>query len=246
MKFFCNKLPRAQATGCREDRPAPRTVNGIDRRHVERRRRDGGVIRPLNNPLVASNSLAVLRGDLAPDGADHRDRLGDPRPAQHQDKAVVFGGCDDMAARIDDPDLDVDGVSVLCCARQADRSTSMPIGRLPFPRKILAEESATSTGYPTHDGAPAGPAYLHVAPILHRRARSLWCATTMMEQRAAAPGRADDDEELDPAPRSLEAAPHATAPATGRCSITSTRPTRDRFDSRAARHSDPEIPRPRS
>ena len=71
------------------------------------------VIRPLNNPLVASDSLAVLRGNLAPDGAIIKPPAAESRLHKHAGKAVVFEDYNDMAARIDDPDLDVDENSVL-------------------------------------------------------------------------------------------------------------------------------------
>ena len=80
------------------------------------------VIRPLNNPLVASDSLAILRGNLAPDGAIIKPPAAETRLHKHTGKAVVFEDYNDMAARIDDPDLDVDENSVLVLqARRADR-----------------------------------------------------------------------------------------------------------------------------
>ena len=63
------------------------------------------VIRPLDNPLVASDSLAVLRGNLAPNGAVIKPPSAEPHLHRHSGPAVVFKNYDDMAARIDDPDL---------------------------------------------------------------------------------------------------------------------------------------------
>jgi dihydroxyacid dehydratase/phosphogluconate dehydratase len=71
------------------------------------------VIRPLSNPLVASDSLAILRGNLAPDGAIIKPPAAETRLHKHAGKAVVFQDYNDMAARIDDPYLDVDENSVL-------------------------------------------------------------------------------------------------------------------------------------
>ena len=92
-----------------------RTVNGATiGDNVERAAiYNEDVIRPLNNPLVASDSLAVLRGNLAPDGAIIKPPAAESHLHKHAGKAVVFEDYNDMAARIDDPDLDVDENSVL-------------------------------------------------------------------------------------------------------------------------------------
>ncbi len=66
------------------------------------------MIRPPNNPLVASDSLAVVRGNLAPDGAVIKPAAAEVRLHRHSGRAVVFESYDEMAARIDDPDLPVD------------------------------------------------------------------------------------------------------------------------------------------
>ena len=80
------------------------------------------VIRPLNNPLVASDSLAILRGNLAPDGAIIKPPAAESRLHKHAGKAVVFADYNDMAARIDDPDLVVDENSVLVLEARPGRS----------------------------------------------------------------------------------------------------------------------------
>src|SRR5512141_3033878 len=69
------------------------------------------VIRPRANPLVASDGLAVLRGNLAPDGAVIKPPAMEARLQKHAGRAVVFRNYEDMAARIDDPDLNVDATS---------------------------------------------------------------------------------------------------------------------------------------
>ena len=89
---------------------------------------DDDVIRTRENPLVASDTLAVLFGNLAPDGAVIKPPAAEARLHQHSGPAVVFENYDDMAARIDDPDLPVDENSVLVLrapdrrARRACRS----------------------------------------------------------------------------------------------------------------------------
>jgi dihydroxyacid dehydratase/phosphogluconate dehydratase len=71
------------------------------------------VIRPLDQPLVASDSLAVLRGNLAPKGAVIKPPVAKARLHRHAGRAIVLDDYNEMAARIDDPDLDVDADSVL-------------------------------------------------------------------------------------------------------------------------------------
>jgi dihydroxy-acid dehydratase len=67
------------------------------------------VIRARSNPLVERDGLAVLRGNLAPDGAVIKPPAMEARLQKHVGRAVVFKSYDDMAARIDDPALDIDG-----------------------------------------------------------------------------------------------------------------------------------------
>ena len=71
------------------------------------------VIRTRGDPIVENNTLAVLRGNLAPDGAVIKPAAAEERLHRHTGPAVVFENYDDMAARIDDPDLDIDENSVI-------------------------------------------------------------------------------------------------------------------------------------
>src|SRR4029077_16006388 len=70
------------------------------------------VILPRDKALVASGSLAVLRGNLAPNGAVIKPPAAEARLLKRSGKAVVFTDYSDMAARIDDPALDVTSDSV--------------------------------------------------------------------------------------------------------------------------------------
>src|SRR6185437_9017174 len=120
-----------------------RTVNGstIGANVEEATIFNEDVIRPLNNPLVSSDSLAVLRGNLAPDGAIIKPPAAESRLHKHAGKAVVFEDYNDMAARIDDPDLDVDENSVLVLKNAGPiGAPGMPEwGQLPIPKKVLAK-----------------------------------------------------------------------------------------------------------
>jgi dihydroxy-acid dehydratase len=126
------------------------------------------VIRPLNNPLVASDSLAVLRGNLAPDGAIIKPPAAESHLHKHAGKAVVFEDYNDMAARIDDPDLDVDENSVLVLKNAGPiGAPGMPEwGQLPIPKKVLAKgvRDMVRVSDARMSGTSYGACVLHVAP----------------------------------------------------------------------------------
>ena len=126
------------------------------------------VIRPLNNPLVASDSLAVLRGNLAPDGAIIKPPAAETRLHKHSGKAVVFRDYNDMAARIDDPALDVDENSVLVLQHAGPiGAPGMPEwGQLPIPKKLLAKgvRDMVRVSDARMSGTSYGACVLHVAP----------------------------------------------------------------------------------
>ena len=126
------------------------------------------VIRPLNNPLVASDSLAILRGNLAPDGAIIKPPAAETRLHRHAGKAVVFEDYNAMAARIDDPDLDVDENSVLVLQHAGPiGAPGMPEwGQLPIPKKLLAKgvRDMVRVSDARMSGTSYGACVLHVAP----------------------------------------------------------------------------------
>jgi dihydroxy-acid dehydratase len=126
------------------------------------------VIRSLNNPLVASGSLAVLRGNLAPDGAIIKPPAAESRLHKHAGKAVVFEDYNDMAARIDDPDLEVDENSVLVLKNAGPvGAPGMPEwGQLPIPKKVLAKgvRDMVRVSDARMSGTAYGTCILHVAP----------------------------------------------------------------------------------
>ncbi|WP_214366884.1 L-arabinonate dehydratase [Pseudonocardia sp. H11422] len=129
---------------------------------------DDDVIRTRENPLVASDTLAVLRGNLAPDGAVIKPPAAEPRLHRHSGRAVVFENYDDMAARIDDPDLPVDENSVLVLKSAGPQGApGMPEwGQLPIPKKLL--EQGVRDMLRISDARMSGTSYgacvLHVAP----------------------------------------------------------------------------------
>lgn len=133
------------------------------------------IIRPLADPLQASASLAVLRGNLAPGGAVVKASASKYRHLlSHRGRAVVFAGPADLAARIDDPALDVDESSVLVLQgigpvgfSSGGGKPGMPeAGLLPIPRRLAArgvrDMLRVSDG--RMSGTAGGTVVLHVSP----------------------------------------------------------------------------------
>jgi len=126
------------------------------------------VILPRDRALVASGSLAVLRGNLAPDGAVIKPAAAEPRLLKHSGPALVFADYNDMAARIDDPALDVTADSVLVLKNAGPLGApGMPEwGQLPIPKKILAQgvRDMLRISDARMSGTSYGACVLHVAP----------------------------------------------------------------------------------
>ncbi len=129
---------------------------------------DAEVIRTRSQPLVAEGGIAVLRGNLAPDGAVVNPAAASPHLLRHRGRAVVFDSIEDFHARIDDPDLDVDADSVLVLRGCGPKGyPGMPeVSNMPLPKKLL--EQGVRDMVRVCDGRMSGTAYgtvvLHVAP----------------------------------------------------------------------------------
>ncbi|MFJ4782060.1 IlvD/Edd family dehydratase [Streptomyces sp. NPDC088794] len=129
---------------------------------------DPEVIRTRAEPLVAEGGIAVLRGNLAPDGALIKPAAASAHLLQHRGRAVVFDSIEDFHARIDDPDLDVDADSVLVLRGCGPKGyPGMPeVSNMPLPKKLL--EQGVRDMVRVCDGRMSGTAYgtvvLHVAP----------------------------------------------------------------------------------
>jgi dihydroxy-acid dehydratase len=129
---------------------------------------DPEVIRPRSAPLVAEGGIAVLRGNLAPDGAVIKPAAASPHLMRHRGRALVFDSIEDFHARIDDPDLDVDADTVLVLRGCGPRGyPGMPeVANMPLPTKLL--EQGVRDMVRICDGRMSGTAYgtvvLHVAP----------------------------------------------------------------------------------
>ncbi len=153
--------------------PTPMTVNGhtlgenIEGAQVYNRK----VIRSRDNPVVAKDTLAVLRGNLAPDGAVIKPAAAQEHLLTHTGPAVVFENYDEMARMIDDPDLDVTADSVLVLKSAGPQGApGMPEwGQLPIPQKILTTgvRDMVRISDARMSGTSYGACVLHVAPESH-------------------------------------------------------------------------------
>jgi dihydroxy-acid dehydratase len=129
---------------------------------------DPEVIRTRDEPLHPHAGIAVLRGNLAPLGAVIKPAAASPNLLQHRGRAVVFDSVEDLHARIDDPDLDVDADSVLVLRGCGPRGyPGMPeVANTPLPAKLLA--IGVRDMVRICDGRMSGTAYgtvvLHVSP----------------------------------------------------------------------------------
>ncbi|HEX6345663.1 IlvD/Edd family dehydratase [Umezawaea sp.] len=129
---------------------------------------DREVIRPRTDPLLPHAGIAVLYGNLAPDGAVVKPAAASEHLLRHRGRAVVFDSVEDMHARIDDPDLDVDADSVLVLRGCGPKGyPGMPeVANMPLPRKLL--QQGVRDMVRVCDGRMSGTAYgtvvLHVSP----------------------------------------------------------------------------------
>jgi dihydroxy-acid dehydratase len=126
------------------------------------------VIRARANPLKPSGGLVVVRGNLAPNGAVIKAAAATPALLRHTGKAVVFDDYNDMAARIDRDDLDVDAGSVLILRNAGPLGgPGMPEwGMLPVPKKLLRQgvRDMVRISDARMSGTSYGTCVLHVSP----------------------------------------------------------------------------------
>lgn len=126
------------------------------------------VIRTYDAPVKEKAGIAVLRGNLAPEGAVIKPSAATPSLLTHRGRAVVFENIEDFRARIDDPNLDVDETCVLVLKGAGPRGyPGMPeTGNLPLPPKLLAK--GVTDMVRISDSRMSGTAYgtvvLHTSP----------------------------------------------------------------------------------
>jgi dihydroxy-acid dehydratase len=126
------------------------------------------VIRPADDPLDRGGALVVLTGSLCPDGAVMKISAADPALLQHEGRAVVFDDIHDLAARVDDPELECDPRSVMVLRNAGPvGGPGMPEwGHLPIPAKLLKQgvSDLVRISDARMSGTSYGAVVLHVAP----------------------------------------------------------------------------------
>ena len=126
------------------------------------------VISTFEEPLIASAGIAVLKGNLSPNGAVVKPSAATPALMQHRGRAVVFENIEDYHARVDDPGLDIDETCVMVLKNVGPVGyPGMPeVGNMALPKKIL--EKGVTDMVRISDGRMSGTAYgtvvLHVSP----------------------------------------------------------------------------------
>lgn len=126
------------------------------------------VVRPFSNPIFPQGGIAVLGGNLAPEGAIIKQSAADPKLMEHEGRAVVFENAEDLANRIDDPNLDVNPDDILVLKNIGPKGApGMPeAGYLPIPKKLA--KAGVKDIVRISDGRMSGTAFgtivLHVTP----------------------------------------------------------------------------------
>ena len=129
---------------------------------------DDDVIRPLDNPVYPQGSLAVLRGNLAPDGCVIKPCAMEQRLMVHEGPALVFDSYPEMKKAVDDPDLDVtpDHVMILRNAGPIGAPGMPEWGMLPIPTKLVRQgvRDMLRISDARMSGTSYGACILHIAP----------------------------------------------------------------------------------
>ena len=129
---------------------------------------DAEVIRPLDRPVSSRGALAVLRGNLAPDGAVMKPSAASPKFLKHRGRALVFDSQPEMQAAMNDPALDVDENTVLVLRNAGPvGAPGMPEwGNLPIPKKLLQQgvRDMVRLSDARMSGTHYGSCVLHISP----------------------------------------------------------------------------------
>jgi dihydroxy-acid dehydratase len=128
---------------------------------------DDDVIRPLAQPIYAEGALAVLRGNLAPDGVVIKPSACAPHLLRHTGRALVFDDYPALKKAVDDPDLDVRADDILVLRYAGPKGAGMPEwGMLPIPTKLLKQgvKDMLRLSDARMSGTSYGGCLLHCAP----------------------------------------------------------------------------------
>ncbi|MBI5263700.1 MAG: dihydroxy-acid dehydratase [Bradyrhizobium sp.] len=128
---------------------------------------DRAIVRPFDEPISEVGGLVALTGNLAPDGAIFKRAAATPTLFESEGRAVVFTGLEDLAARVDDPNLDVRPDDILVLQNAGPHAAGMPeAGYLPIPKKLA--QAGVKDMVRISDARMSGTAFgsivLHIAP----------------------------------------------------------------------------------
>jgi len=126
------------------------------------------VIHPFSQPFKENAGIAVLRGNLAPDGAVIKLSAASPHLLQHRGPAIVFESIEDFHARINDESLDVDENSVMVLKNCGPRGYPgmAEVGNMPLPPKVLRKgvKDMVRISDARMSGTAYGTVVLHACP----------------------------------------------------------------------------------
>ncbi len=126
------------------------------------------VIKPLADPFKDRAGIAVLRGNLAPDGAVIKPSAASPHLLKHRGRAVVFESIEDLHAKIDDENLDIDETCIMVlkgCGPKGYPGMA-EVGNMPLPPKLLRKgiTDIVRISDARMSGTAYGTVVLHVSP----------------------------------------------------------------------------------
>jgi L-arabonate dehydrase len=172
MEDFCyaGGLPAVMKEIAHLLRPEARTVSGhtMGEQIADAENFNADVIRPVSNPLTPQGGLAVLRGNLAPNGAIIKPSAATPSLMVHRGQAIVFETIEDFKARIDDPDLPITENSVMVLKNCGPKGYPgmAEVGNMALPKKLLEKgvRDLVRISDARMSGTAFGTVILHVAP----------------------------------------------------------------------------------
>src|SRR5579863_9548855 len=128
---------------------------------------DRTIIRSFEDPIAKSGGLVALKGTLAPHGAIFKRAAATPELFESEGRAVVFDGLEDLAKRIDDPDLEATPRDILVLKNAGPKGAGMPeAGYLPIPQKLAKAgvKDMVRVSDARMSGTAFGTIVPHVAP----------------------------------------------------------------------------------
>jgi dihydroxy-acid dehydratase len=128
---------------------------------------DRRVIRSIDDPVSPEGGLIALTGNLAPDGAIFKRAAATPGLFEIEGRAVVFDGLEDLARRVDDPDLDIEPDDIMVLRNAGPVAAGMPeAGYLPIPKKLARRgvKDMVRISDARMSGTAFGTIVLHISP----------------------------------------------------------------------------------